>query len=36
MEREAYLDKEKPLPDFGRGDLVPLFQVVHSLHATWD
>lgn len=22
MEREAYLDKEKPLPDFGRGDLV--------------
>lgn len=22
MERETYLDKEKPLPDFGRGDLV--------------
>lgn len=22
MEREAYLDKEKPLPEFGRGDLV--------------
>lgn len=22
MEREAYLDKENPLPDFGRGDLV--------------
>lgn len=22
MEREAYLDKEEPLPDFGRGDLV--------------
>jgi hypothetical protein len=22
MEREAYFDKEKPLPDFARGDLV--------------